>query len=299
MRWSADVDQFVEAIVLRVKEQLQAQAAAQVDPSSPCRAGKHECIGCGWSVRRRPADVRRILDHGAARVASRPGVGPVQRELASHIDHTLLRANATRDELRALCEEAVRYGFATVCVNPSNVRFCANLLRGTPVGVCTVVGFPLGATTSRAKAFEAREAIRHGATEIDMVMNIGALKSKDYATVLDDIAQVVAASAPHKVKVILETGMLSDRDKVIACALAKAAGAHFVKTSTGFGPGGATIEDVRLMKEVVGDDVEVKASGGVRTAEAARQMLAAGATRIGASASVAIVTGRKPRRRAA
>jgi len=161
-----------------------------------------------------------------------------------------------------------------------------------------VIGFPLGASSPEAKAFEAREAVRNGAQELDMVINVGALKSKDYALVLEDIRRVVSAAAPHKVKVIIETGMLTQNEKVIACALAKVGGAAFVKTSTGFGPGGATAEDVALMRDVVGEGVEVKASGGIRTSEDADRMIRAGATRIGASASVAIVTGAKPQKKA-
>ncbi len=292
-------DNIVDLLAWKVRERLQEQARARVAPTKPCKAGRGECIGCGWSARRRPGDVRALVELGAQRISARPGVGPVERDLAGYIDHTLLKADATRDDIRKLCDEALQYGFASVCVNPDWVRTCANLLRGSKVRVCAVVGFPLGATTAATKAFEAREAVRNGASEIDMVIPVGALKSKDYATVLDHIVAVVKAVAPHTVKVIIETALLDEREKVIACALAKAGGAHFVKTSTGFGPGGATVEDVRLMKEVVGDDVEVKASGGVRDAAAARAMIEAGATRIGASASVAIVTGRKPSKKAA
>jgi deoxyribose-phosphate aldolase len=169
----------------------------------------------------------------------------------------------------------------------------ARLLQGTPVKPIAVVGFPLGAATSQAKAFEAKEAIRAGAEEIDMVVNIGAMKSRDYATVHNDIKTVVEASRPHKVKVIIETAQLNHDEKVIACALSKTAGAAFVKTSTGFGGGGATVEDIELMRNIVGSDMEVKASGGIRTTEDAKKMIEAGANRIGASASVAIVTGQK------
>lgn len=293
-----DMDRLVEVIAERVKAQLTGKAApahghAHGHGDGPCKAGKHECTGCGWSARRRPVDVRAIVQNGAARVGAAPDIGAVDHDLARHIDHTLLKADATRDQLAKLCSEARQFQFATVCVNPSNVRYCAGQLRGSSVGVCTVVGFPLGATSARAKAFEAKEAIRDGATEIDMVINIGALKSRDYATVLDDIQQVVEASRPHPVKVILETGGLDQEEKIITCALSKVAGAAFVKTSTGFGPGGATVEDVRLMRQVVGAEMEVKASGGVRTTDDAKKMIEAGATRIGASASVAIVTGKK------
>ena len=288
----SDMDRLVDVIADRVRSHLQAQVQGTASPAKPCKAGKHECTGCGWSVRRRPLDVRTIVSNGATRVGSAPEVGPVDADLARYIDHTLLKADATREQLMTLCDEARQYSFATVCVNPSNVRFCAARLRGSSVRVCTVVGFPLGATSGKTKAFEAREAVREGATEVDMVINIGALKSGDYATVLEEIRDVVDASQPHAVKVILETGALNDEEKVVACALSKIARAAFVKTSTGFGPGGATVDDVRLMRRVVGAEMEVKASGGVRDQETARKMIDAGATRIGASASVAIVTGK-------
>ena len=310
-----ELDRIVDLLTVQVRERLQgapAPAAASgdspyADTRRPCSANKQQCVGCGWAVRRRPRDVQNIIDLGAARVAAAAGVagaGAVSADLAKYIDHTLLKADATREELQTLCQEARQYGFATVCVNVANVRFAAGLLRGAPSRVCAVVGFPLGATTGSTKAFETREAVRAGASEIDMVINVGALKSRDYATVLDDIAAVVEAAGTAPVKVILETAMLTEHEKVVACALSKVAGAAFVKTSTGFGPGGATAADVALMKAVVGDDMEVKASGGVRTVEGVREMLAAGATRIGASASVAIVTGTakaqtgRPKRRA-
>lgn len=296
----------VELVVGRVKERLVREgqspgpAMAQGESCDRCERTAAECAGCGYSVRRRPEDALKIISLGAVRLSAKSGIGHVRADLAPYIDHTLLKPDATRDDLRRLCEEAARFGFASVCVNSANVRFCKTLLQGKNVMVVAVVGFPLGASSPEAKAFEAREAVRNGADEIDMVMNIGALKSKDYALVLEDIRKVVKAVAPKKVKVIIETGMLSHNEKVVACALAKVGGAAFVKTSTGFGPGGATAQDVALMKEVVGEEVEVKASGGIRTPEAAQQMIEAGATRIGASASVAIVTGKgKGGRRAA
>ena len=214
-------------------------------------------------------------------------------DLAPLIDHTLLKADATGAEILSLCEEAKRHGFATVCVSSSNVGEAARVLSGSSVLPIAVVGFPLGAAVTLAKAAEAREAVRLGAREIDMVLNLGALKAKDYALVERDIHEVVEASRPSPVKVILETSLLSDEEKIIACALAKAAGASFVKTSTGFSSAGATVEDVALMRRVVGEDMGVKASGGIRTTEDAMKMVAAGASRIGASASVAIVTGQK------
>ncbi|MFO0599566.1 MAG: deoxyribose-phosphate aldolase [Myxococcaceae bacterium] len=215
------------------------------------------------------------------------------QDIAPFIDHTLLKAEATREEVLKLCEEARKYGFATVCVNSINVGTAARALAGSNVLAIAVVGFPLGAGIPSAKAFETREAVRCGAKEIDTVINIGALKSKDYALVQADIEAVVQAAKPWPVKVILETSQLTQEEKIIGCALSKAAGAAFVKTSTGFSTGGATAEDVALMRRIVGDDVGVKASGGVRSTEDAMKMIAAGANRIGASASIAIVTGGK------
>jgi len=199
------------------------------------------------------------------------------------------KPDATLEQLLKVCDEAKTYGFASVCVNSANIPLVANALDGTSVKPIAVVGFPLGAATSGAKAFEAQEAITAGAEEIDMVINIGALKSKDYRLVCDDIRSVVEASAPHKVKVILETALLTEEEKILACALSKAAGAAFVKTSTGFGGGGATVEDITLMRRIVGQDMEIKASGGIRTKEDAEKMLKAGADRLGASSSVNIV----------
>jgi deoxyribose-phosphate aldolase len=212
--------------------------------------------------------------------------------VARLIDHTLLKPDATEEQVRKLCREARQYNFASVCVNPTHVALAARLLKGSQVKVCTVIGFPLGATTPTAKAIETRDALANGAEEIDMVINVGALKSGDDDLVRRDIQSVVEAARGHAiVKVILETALLSKEEKVKGCLLAKMAGADFVKTSTGFGPGGATVEDIALMRETVGPEMGVKASGGVRDLETAQAMVAAGATRIGASASVAIVTG--------
>jgi deoxyribose-phosphate aldolase len=213
------------------------------------------------------------------------------RSLAGMIDHTLLKPEATEAEIRTLCEEARKHGFYSVCVNPAHVALSAQLLAGSEVTVCTVVGFPLGATTSAVKAFETRDAIAHGAGEIDMVLNVGALKGGQLDQVEADIRAVVDAAAGTPVKVILETALLTDDEKVAACKASKAAGATFVKTSTGFSKGGATVADIRLMRATVGPEMGVKASGGVRDRETAIAMAEAGATRLGASASVAIVTG--------
>jgi len=212
--------------------------------------------------------------------------------LAAAIDHTLLKPTATEEQIRVLCAEALEYNFASVCVQPCWVALCAKLLEDSPVKVCTVIGFPLGVTLSGVKACEAMHCLALGATELDMVINLGALKSRQLELVKADIAEVVDVAHPRGalVKVIIETGYLSEEEKITACNLAKAAGADFVKTSTGFGPGGATVEDVTLMRTVVGPEVGVKASGGVKTAAEARAMLAAGATRIGTSAGVRIAS---------
>jgi len=221
----------------------------------------------------------------------REGLDMQMKEMASMIDHTLLKPDATEAQIEKLCEEAKTYRFASVCVNAHWVKKAAEQLKGTGVKVCTVVGFPLGATTKETKAFETRQAVENGATEIDMVLNIGALKSGDQLAVKEDIEAVVEAAGGHIVKVILETGLLSDEEIVQASRLAKEAGAHFIKTSTGFGPGGATVEHVQLMRKTVGGALGVKASGGIRDWATAKQMIEAGANRIGASASVAIVNG--------
>ena len=213
-------------------------------------------------------------------------------ELARMIDHTLLKPDATRDQIETLCQEARQFHFASVCVNPSYVRLAARLLQGAAdVAVCTVIGFPLGATTSEVKAFEAQQVIAQGAREVDMVQNIGALKSGDVTLVQQDIQAVVEVAHAQGAlcKVILETALLTDGEKETACRIAQDAGADFVKTSTGFGPGGATVQDIVLMRRVVGPEMGVKASGGVRTYADALAMIQAGATRIGASAGVRIV----------
>ncbi|MFC6039837.1 deoxyribose-phosphate aldolase [Paenisporosarcina macmurdoensis] len=212
--------------------------------------------------------------------------------IASMIDHTLLKQDATKEQVKKLCAEAKEYTFASVCVNPTWVKISAELLTGTPVKVCTVIGFPLGASTPETKAFETTDAINNGAGEIDMVLNVGALKSQDLELVKRDIESVVnAAKGKAIVKVILETCLLSKEEIKVASQLSKDAGADFVKTSTGFSTGGATFEDVALMREVVGPDLGVKASGGVRSLEDVQKMIEAGATRIGASSGVQIMQG--------
>lgn len=214
-----------------------------------------------------------------------------KKQLAGMIDHTVLKADATEAEVRKLCEEAKEYKFASVCINPSYIKLAHEILDGTGVDVCTVIGFPLGQNTSEVKAFETEDAIKNGATEVDMVINIGKLKDKDYEYVKKDIEAVVNASKGKALnKVIIETCLLTDEEKVMACKLAKEAGADYVKTSTGFSTGGATPEDIKLMRETVGPEMGVKASGGVRTYEDALAVINNGATRIGASASIAIIS---------
>jgi deoxyribose-phosphate aldolase len=214
-------------------------------------------------------------------------------ELAARIDHTLLRPEATEQDIRRLCEEARTYGFASVCVNPYWVPLVAEELAESPVRVCTVVGFPLGANRTSTKVQEALEAIRNGARELDMVQHVGLLKSGAHQALQADIRAVVEAAHAHGVlvKVILETALLSDEEKILSAQLAQQAGADFVKTSTGFGPGGATVHDVALLRRVVGPAMGVKASGGIRTRQQAEELIQSGADRIGTSASVAIVTG--------
>ncbi|TCS83738.1 deoxyribose-phosphate aldolase [Tepidibacillus fermentans] len=214
------------------------------------------------------------------------------KELARMIDHTLLKPDATAEMIDQLCKEAKIYEFASVCINPYWVTRAYQQLKDTDVKVCTVIGFPLGATTKEVKAFETKKCIEEGATEVDMVLNIGALKSKQYDVVEEDIRAVVeAAKGKALVKVIIETGILTDEEKVKACEISKKVGADFVKTSTGFGHGGATYEDIKLMRKTVGPDMGVKASGGVRDIEGALKMIEAGANRIGTSSGVAIVNG--------
>lgn len=290
------IDELVELITQRVAAKLQSMGTipGATRTLSDCSQSSVSCNNCGLCVVKKPEAVSNIVQFGAARIGASSGINSqVDTKLASMIDHTILKPDATQSELAKICEEAKQYHFATVCVNSSNIPFVARLLKGSGVKPIAVVGFPLGAATSQAKSFEAKEAIRAGAEEIDMVINIGALKSKDYKTVYEDIKQVVDASKPHLVKVILETSNLNHDEKIAACVLSKTADAAFVKTSTGFGSGGATVEDIELMRRIVGDNMHVKASGGIRTKEDAEAMVKAGADRIGASASVAIVTGKK------
>jgi len=258
------------------------------------------CVGntcTGWerNVVDQPTAVKNIINNGADRIAAGIGVGNELQDtsLARKIDHTMLKPDTTPDNIMQLCSEAREYMFASVCVNPCYVSLCSQELKGTPVKVCTVIGFPLGSNTTKIKRQEAEEALANGAEEIDMVINVGRLKQGDYDYVFNDINQVVLAAKKYNAlcKVIIETALLTDEEKIKACVISKNAKADFVKTSTGFSSGGATVGDIALMKYVVGSTVGVKASGGIRTREDAEAMVAHGADRIGASASVKIVKG--------
>jgi len=266
--------------------------------NSRSTAGTPGCVRCdawGPCPDHCGIEVQQALSVGATRVSSSPGFCPPDASgVAARIDHTLLKPEASQKDIEQLCREAAENCFASVCVNPSWVSLSAELLRSSQVKVCTVVGFPLGATLPEVKAFETRRCIQNGAREIDMVINIGALKSRNHALVERDIRAVVEACGPHVVsKVILEMTLLTREEKVAGCSLAKAAGADFVKTSTGFAGGGATLDDVKLMREVVGADMGIKAAGGIRNQEDAKKMIEAGATRLGTSASIKIVRGEK------
>ena len=284
------VEQLVEIIT---REVLIAMAEQKQKSALP--EGQHCKMNCaeGLCVKTCFDNTGRVVSAGAERLTSTLGGIPHDMTLAGMIDHTLLKPDATPDQIAQLCFEARKHGFASVCVNPGWVPLCAQLLQGSPVKVCTVIGFPLGATAPEVKAFETQNAIDHGATEIDMVLNIGALKARDLDLVARDIRGVVQTAHARGpiVKVILETALLTDEEKTIACLIAKEAGADFVKTSTGFSGGGATVQDIALMRRVVGPEMGVKASGGVRTFEDAESMIKAGATRIGASAGVKIIQG--------
>ena len=271
----ADLQRLIQIIVEEV-------TAAQNAPARcACHAVLYECC---------PDRLRGVLDAGATRIGLH-ATGGAAGGVAGMIDHTLLKPDATRTDIETLCREAAEYGFASVCVNPMWVALCAKLLSTASTVVCSVIGFPLGATTADTKHYETRRAIFDGAREIDMVINVGALKSGDLRVVERDIEAVTSPCREGGAisKVIIEAALLTDGEKITACTLAKAAGADFVKTSTGFGPGGATVADVALMRRVVGDEMGVKAAGGVRDLEGLKAMVAAGATRVGASAGVRIV----------
>jgi deoxyribose-phosphate aldolase len=283
-----------DSLVDRITRILAANPSLLTPPTcAGCAAEGADCPAGGHCVTRCPDAVRSVIAcvGPGCRVSAAPGVGEVPKDLARFIDHTLLRADATYSDIDTLCDEAAQFGFASVCVNPIFVRRCAARLAGKSSIVCTVVGFPLGATPAENKALEARRAIRDGAREIDMVIAIGALKSGDQQYVEKDIRTV--AEAAHDggaiLKVILETALLTDEEKVAGCVAARKARAEFVKTSTGFSTGGATAHDVELMARAVEGKLGVKAAGGIRSAEDAQKLIAAGATRIGASVGVKIV----------
>ena len=277
---NGDFEQLVEQITDVIYARLNGE---QVDQAALC--------GCTSDCFNRcPERMHRVVDAGAARIGLVLGQTTSAGDWASLIDHTLLKPDATEEDIRRLCAEAAQYRFASVCVNPTWVRASACHLQGSGVPVCTVIGFPLGATLPDVKAYEARRAIMDGAREVDMVINVGALKSGDDCLVEHDIRSVVQVAHEHSVtcKVIIETALLTDAEKVRACEAARNAGADFVKTSTGFSKGGATVADVALMRRVVGRELGVKASGGVKNMADARAMVEAGATRIGASVGVKI-----------
>jgi deoxyribose-phosphate aldolase len=286
----------LDALVAQIAEEILARVpATAVAPASRGEGLNLPAAVCPGCVQRCPQtcarNTREIIAAGADRVSASERLTKIDPAIARLIDHTVLKPEATRDDIVKLCREARQYEFASVCVNPYWVPLVRSELAGSPVKVCTVVGFPLGATSTESKVAETAAALRAGAEEIDMVINVGALRSGDHDAVKLDIAQVVkvAHEAGAIVKVILETALLDDNQKAVASTLAKLAGADFVKTSTGFSKSGATAHDVALMRQVVGPDMGVKASGGIRTLDDLRTMAAAGATRIGASASVKIV----------
>lgn len=289
------LETLVQEITQAIVSHMPPPAVPAPGVSSP---GITRCADCqGQCVQRCPDRALATIQAGASRLSAHLGASNIARELAQYIDHTLLKPDATVEQITRLCHEAMTYSFAAVCINPSYVKLAAQLLQGSPVKVCTVIGFPLGATSPEVKSYETQQALADGATEIDMVINVGALKSGNHPLVARDIATVArtAHNGGAICKVILETVLLTDAEKITACQLAKEAGADFVKTSTGFGGGGATVHDVALMRQVVGPAMGVKASGGIKGFEDARQLLAAGATRLGASAGVKIIQESKGR----
>lgn len=286
-----DQKELIEKITSEVMSKLQDNLLSSGAPASVTVCTEDSCTNCQLCVTINPVGVKNILNSGADRVSATVGVVNVPADVTSYIDHTLLKPEAVKSQFEQLCEEAAKYGFYSVCVNSYWADFCSRRLRGSDVKVCCVVGFPLGAADSRTKGFETRNAIENGASEIDMVINIGALKSGDLNEVEEDIRHVIRACRSTTVtKVILETCLLTDDEKVLACEISKKAGADFVKTSTGFSKEGATVQDIALMRRVIGPAMGIKAAGGVRTFDDAKLMIESGATRIGASASVKIVT---------
>ena len=289
---TVDSSQFEEMVRVVTEEVVRYLGAPEVASDGAVAGDDEICSDCDLNCAEKCArKTRAVVAAGADRISCGPSIVELEAGFAGLIDHTLLKPDASRDEIRKLCQEAVRFGFASVCINPWNVPLAAELVRGSAVKVCTVIGFPLGATLPQVKIHEAEEAIKLGAQEVDMVLNIGALKSGQDEVVESDIHGVVQAA--HRggaiCKVIFETSLLTIEEKVRAALASKRAGADFVKTSTGFSTGGATAEDVALMRAIVGANIGVKASGGVRTLDDLKKMVCAGATRIGASASVKIM----------
>lgn len=295
--------QYDTATIERLVEQITQQVLMALDDSrksvpAPSHTHDPNCPDCErQGVQHRPHLIRQAVNAGASRLSATLGVRHIDGDIARLIDHTLLKPDATQAQIAQLCHEARQYSFAAVCVNPTHVKLCADLLKGSDVAVCTVVGFPLGATPPEVKAYEAQQAIDDGATEVDMVINVGALKGGEYDLVERDIAMVTRTCHNNRAlcKVIIEAALLTEQEKIKACELSKKAGADYVKTSTGFGPGGATVADVALMRRVVGSEMGIKAAGGIRSFADAKGMVDAGATRIGASAGIRIVQEAKKR----
>jgi deoxyribose-phosphate aldolase len=291
----ATIEHLVEEITQQVLRAINA-----TDSGVPVADPSHDpnCPDCqNQGAQHRPHLVRQAMNAGASRFSATLGIKHVDGDIARLIDHTLLKPDATQAQIAQLCHEARQYGFAAVCVNPAHIKLCADLLQDSVVAVCTVVGFPLGATPPEVKSYESQQAIDDGATEVDMVINVGALKGGEHDLVERDIAMVTRTCHNNSVvcKVIIEAALLNRDEKIKACELAKKAGADYVKTSTGFGPGGATVADVALMRQVVGSAMGIKAAGGIRSYADAKGMVEAGATRIGASAGIAIVQEAKKR----
>jgi deoxyribose-phosphate aldolase len=284
------IETLVEIITREVLNAMSEEEKIRATPNG--QACKVECVD-DLCVSTCFDEAGQVISAGAERLSSSLGSIPTDANISKYIDHTLLKPEATREQITQLCFEARKYNFSTVCVNPTHTKLCVNLLRGTNVGVAVVVGFPLGATTSEVKAFEAEQALQEGASEIDMVINIGAIKDRNLELAARDVCAVVSVvhNMGKLLKVIIETALLTDEEKQIACLIAKEAGADYVKTSTGFSTAGATVEDVALMRRTVGPTIGIKAAGGVRSDEDLKKMVKAGATRIGTSAGVKIMHG--------
>lgn len=282
------IDTIVEIVTHEIINAMSSEKATQVTPQhDTCNI---ECVD-DVCVKTCFDDFGHLISIGAERISTRLGQTPEDLSIAKYIDHTLLKPESTVEQITQLCREAQKYHFASVCVNPVNVKLCSDLLSGSGIKVCSVIGFPLGATTPKVKAFETENAIKDGATEVDMVINIGALKGRNLELAAKDIIAVVevAHAANAIVKVIIETALLTYEEKVIACLICKEAKADFVKTSTGFSTGGATVEDIHLMHRIVGSQMGVKAAGGIRSLDTLQQMIESGATRIGATVGVKIM----------